>query len=162
MTGQPILFTRFGLATGEVVVGNVGSTDRLNYTVLGDTVNLAARLESINKHYGTQIIVSQSVYEECHHQFLLRPLDHVKVKGKNELSMIYQLVAEKSPESPFHATPEQFMLCDLFTAGYEAFSKLDIQNALLLFSNLQEKFPNDMATALYIKRCKAWLNDQAE
>lgn len=80
---DPIDF-RVGIATGNVLVGNIGSEDRFNYTVLGDTANLASRLESASKEYGTHIIVPEATYVEAKEKFYFRKLDKIAVKGKNE------------------------------------------------------------------------------
>lgn len=156
-SGKPIFVTRFGLASGEAVVGNVGSTDRLNYTVIGDIVNLASRLQIINKNYGTYMIVSQSVYEQCNKQFLFRPLDRVHVRGKKQQVIIYELMADKSPGSTFHATKKQIMLSELSTAGFTAFCRSDINRALTLFTELQNNYPDDSVALFYIKRCQELL-----
>jgi adenylate cyclase len=91
--GKPVFITRFGLNTGDAIVGNMGSSDRLNYTVLGDTVNLASRLEGINKNYGTEIIVSEFIYEQCKDQFIFKLIDQVQVRGKHQHVKIYELIA---------------------------------------------------------------------
>jgi adenylate cyclase len=88
--GLPALPTRFGLCTGPAVVGNVGSPARLNYTVLGDTVNTAARLEAINKRYGTTVLATESVVRAAGPEFAWRRVDHVAVKGKSAAVAIYE------------------------------------------------------------------------
>ena len=90
--GKPILKTRFGLNAGDAIVGNMGSSDRLNYTALGDTVNLASRLEALNKTYQTEIIVSESVYKACSDKFIFKPLGTVQVRGKHQTTTIYELI----------------------------------------------------------------------
>ncbi len=87
---------RVGIGTGEVLVGNIGSYDRFNYTVLGDTVNLASRLEATSKEYGTHIIVSERTYELTKELFFFRRLDTITVKGKNTAVGIYELIANIS------------------------------------------------------------------
>ena len=88
----PPYHTRFGLHVGQAVVGNIGSADRMNYTVLGATVNLAARLESLNKNYGTTALVSEAVKERVEHLFEFRPVDRIRPKGFAAEFQVYELV----------------------------------------------------------------------
>ncbi len=92
--GWPAYRTRFGLHTGEAVVGNIGSADRMNYTVLGATVNLAARLEPLNKEYGTEILVSEAVEKRVRDRFVFRPVATVAPKGFEETVQVFELVGE--------------------------------------------------------------------
>jgi adenylate cyclase len=89
--GWPPYRTRFGLHTGDAVVGNIGSADRMNYTVLGATVNLAARLEPLNKDYGTEILVSHAVAERASARFAFRFVDTVRPKGFEDSVRIFEL-----------------------------------------------------------------------
>lgn len=90
--GLKPFFTRFGIHVGEVVVGNLGSMERMNYTALGNTVNLAARLEGLNKQFGTAILVSESVYLRARHCFQFKPFDAVIAKGMTKETQIFELV----------------------------------------------------------------------
>lgn len=92
--GKPVMITRIGIHTGEVTVGNVGSHDRLNYSAVGDNVNVASRLEGVNRDYGTRVVISASTYQYIKDQFLCRSLDRVRVKGRSEPIRIYELLAE--------------------------------------------------------------------
>jgi adenylate cyclase len=90
--GLTPFFTRFGVHVGEAVVGNVGSTERMNYTALGNTVNLAARLEGLNKQAGTAVLVSEDVYTRVRDQFEFNPFDAVVAKGMTRETRIFELV----------------------------------------------------------------------
>jgi len=90
--GAPVLETRFGLASGTVIVGNFGAPDRLAYTVLGDRVNLASRLEGLNKLYGTAVLVDEATVAACGTHYAWRRLDRVVVKGHNEPTWIHELL----------------------------------------------------------------------
>jgi adenylate cyclase len=97
--GRDPFVTGFGIATGEMLVGNFGSSQRFTYTVIGDQVNLGARLESLNKDYETarHIIISQGTYELVREHVVVRPLGSATVKGKHQAVEIYDLVGLKQP-----------------------------------------------------------------
>lgn len=90
--GRPILYTRFALHAGDAVVGNVGSADRMDYTVVGNTINLGSRLEGLNKIYGTQVLVSDPVADTVVGKFAMRPIDKVLPKGAVHPLVIYELL----------------------------------------------------------------------
>ena len=98
--GRPPLVTRFGLHTGEVLVGHFGAPDRLSYTCLGDGVNLAARLEGLNKQYGTTLLVSDAVREAVGPAFVFRFLDVVAVSGKGQAVRVYELLGPAGEAGP--------------------------------------------------------------
>src|SRR6187399_1518358 len=87
--------TRFGLHVGDAVVGNVGSSERMNYTALGATINLAARLEGLNKNYGTRVLVSAAVKERVEGRFSFRSVDEIRPKGFAEAVRIFELRGEQ-------------------------------------------------------------------
>jgi adenylate cyclase len=89
--GWPAYRTRFGLHTGEAVVGTIGSDDRMAYTVLGAAVNLAARLEPLNKEYGTEILVSEAIQRQVSDRFSFRPVDTIQPKGFEARIQVYEL-----------------------------------------------------------------------
>jgi len=101
--GWPALHTRFGLHSGVAVVGNVGSSDRMSYTAIGNVVNLASRLEGLNKFYGTQILVSEATQRAASHAFVFRPVDLVVPKGAREPFEIHELVGLSAAHDPADA-----------------------------------------------------------
>jgi len=155
--GKPELNTRFGINSGEVSVGNMGSSDRMNYTVLGDSVNLASRLEAINKYYGTVIIVGENTYDVVKTQFCFRPIDVVAVKGKTRGVKIYQLLAASSAEPEIAPRQDDLKSQELTGKGFDAYINRNFQLALELYTELIKEFPNDPIGEMYIERCKDYL-----
>lgn len=96
--GRPAFRTRFGLHTGNAVVGTIGSVDRMSYTALGATVNLAARLEALNKDYGTEVLVSEAVRRQAAHRCAFRPIATVTPRGFNEAIQVFELCSCAGPE----------------------------------------------------------------
>ncbi len=148
--GYPEFFTRMAINTGTVIVGNIGTNERINYTVVGDAVNTAAHLQPVNKVYKTGIIITEATYKQLNSRFLVRCLDIYAVKGKKEKIKIYELVAMNEGPKEVQATPSQVELCRLFTQAQEAYHRQDKQLARQLFQEIHEKYPQDYPTQLYL------------
>src|SRR6185312_7984414 len=103
--GWPTYRTRYGLHVGDAIVGNVGSSDRMNYTALGQTVNLAARLESLNKQYHTEVLVSEAVRDRVGDRFVFRIVDEVQPKGFAKPVPVFELRARRDNEARSRSAP---------------------------------------------------------
>ena len=147
---------RVGLNSGDMVTGNMGSSMRMNYTMMGDTVNLAARLEPAAKHYGVYTFVAQNTYKVVKDQFEWRLIDFLKVKGKEKPVKGYELFAVKNDLSN-----KQAQLITAFNEGLNLYFKQDWKMALSKFkeaSELEEDFPHRPTnpSLIYIERCEVF------
>jgi len=142
------LHTRVGINTGNMIVGNIGSKDRMDYTIIGDAVNLAARLERANKYYGTGIIISEFTHSRVMNKFLCRELDLVRVHGKQEAIRIFEVIDDRD-----QVTDDNRRFVHSFEQALEAFRGLHYTEAMDLFEKCNALKHNcDTASSLYMKR----------
>jgi adenylate cyclase len=145
---SPRFETRFGLHRCVASVGHFGAPDRLNYTAIGDGINLASRLEGLNKYYGTPIIASECIYDAAKDAFEFRLLDRVAVKGKTEGIVIYELLAERT------AGTARSPVLDRYEQAFARYQRGDFTAALELIRNENEDAPSRVLAG----RCQELLN----
>ena len=151
LEGLPQIKARIGIHSGEVSAGNVGALDRSNYTVLGDNVNLAARLEGANKEYDTSVMISEATWALVTGKFVVRELDRIRVVGKKNAVRIFELIAVAGSELPMEPA-----FLDAYAEALAAFKDRRWAEAIPGFQKAMELKPGDAPSKTYIERAKVF------
>jgi len=149
--GIPDFDIGIGLNSGDAIIGNMGSSNRFDYTAMGDSVNLASRMEGLNKIYGTNIIITENIYKRIRNKFETRKLDSVRVKGKNKPIFIYELISEKNK-----INKKQRDFIKNFENGLTFYFEMKWKEAIKSFQEAQ-KINDDGASKIFINRCKEFM-----
>jgi len=154
---RPLLYTRMGLNSGPVVVGNMGSAERMDYTMMGDVVNLAARLEGANKFYKTFSMISGSTYELVKDDVDSRQLDIIRVVGKNEPVPVHELLERKNQTSS-----EMSGVVEQYLKALKLYQDRNFADAVKEFEKVLSIDPEDGPSQTYVKRCGMFLESPPE
>jgi adenylate cyclase len=149
---KPIFNVRIGINSGNVVLGNIGTEEHLSYTVVGDNVNLASRLESLNKVYGTNIMISDSTLKACGDKLVTRPIDLVAVKGKEKKILVHELLGITNQTSS-----KIVSFCNEFKVAFAAYLNKDWSLGVQLFEKIAGQYPDDRATKIHLDRCRQFI-----
>ena len=147
----PKLKHRIGLNTGEMVVGNMGSENRFDYTMMGNSVNLAARLEGANKNYGTFTCVSEYTYEPAKEAVVGREMDLIRVIGIKQPVRIYEVLARKG-----ELNDQQMKGIAIFEKGLQLYRQQHWDESIKHFTAVQKVFPDDPPSLTFIRRCQEY------
>ncbi|SRR5579883_3476323 len=153
--GQQPIKIGIGINSDSVISGNIGSSKRMEFTAIGDGVNLGSRLESASKQYGTDIVISENTYKPCADRIWTRELDYIRVKGKNRPVAVYELVGLRSEPIP----DSKQRIIEYYEKGLQFYRDRKFPMAMGAFGMVLEIDKDDKSANLHLERCQYWLKN---
>ncbi len=145
--------TRIGIHSGDAIIGNIGTPDRMNYTALGTSVNTAARLQTLNKEYHTSILITETILDKLGPRFITRPIERVALRGRQIRLTVYELIGcTDIPE--LEPSPDQIALCRDYATAYGHIHNGHIKEGQELLLEINKKFPGDHPTKVLLEKLK--------
>ncbi|MDX2097591.1 MAG: GAF domain-containing protein [Leptolyngbyaceae cyanobacterium bins.59] len=152
---QQIIRIGIGVNSDSVISGNIGSSKRMEFTAIGDGVNLGSRLEGASKLYGTDIVISETTYKPCADRIWARELDYIRVKGKSKPVAIYEVVGFRTDE----IAPEKIQVIDHYQKGRDFYLHRNFPLAMAEFGQVLLVDKDEKAAKLHLERCQYWLQN---
>lgn len=153
--GLPPLTVRIGIHSDAVLVGNIGSPERMSYTVMGDGVNIASRLEGINKEFGTRTCISLATFKEAGERLWTRPIDVITVKGRKGGVTVFELVGIRNHDDETNVDQRGQDLCEATQKAFMHFSQKQYAEATTQYQEIADKF-NDNVARIMVRKCQQY------